>query len=604
MNRSRRLLNLLIPLVPVTLVLAAIMFPSSCANTTSAPSGGPKDTIPPVLTKISPLPGSVNVPVHKTKLVFTFNEYVTIKDPQSVFLSPPLEKKPKAKIQGKSVVVTFESDLEPNTTYTLDITGAIGDNNEGNMHPGYTLVFSTGPQIDSMCMTGVVQDCNTLMPVKGATVLIYKDHADSAVFLHRPVAAARTDDWGYFSLRNIQDTLYRVYAIRDANNNNIYDPDQESVAFLDSLFRPAMVYNDTLYELLKFDMKDTLHCLARKTELELNLFREKPSKQLIMKKERVGLRTSFITFMAPGAVVHSLKFRGLPASKLISQFNPQRDSLELWVNNQGRMPDTLFLLINYDKTDTLGNLVPTDEVVKLPIDKKLRAELNKSAASTRNLKHEDTIAVYKAAAEAATVEQYGFSVEFKYPLIEEDWNSLVFRSVNPRQQEKKGSYTVTRDSTNLRRFIIMPDEKLLTGYDYYLKIPYRRFRDVNGFYNDSTEVKVTLPTDEKLSSISLELSGVKAKYIIDLLSERRDKVLRSFIVTSDTTLLFPYIQAGKYCIRITEDLNGNNLVDTGILLSHIQPEKVRFYKIKDQILIDIPEKTELVQKINLEEMFR
>ena len=598
----KRVLRLLIPLVPVALVLGAMMFPSSCANTTTPPTGGPKDTIPPVITKVSPLPGSVNVPVHKTRLVFTFNEYVKIKDPQAVFLSPPLEKKPKATIKGKSVVVTFESDLEPNTTYTLDLTGAIADNNEGNMHPGYTLVFSTGPQIDSMCMSGIVQDCNTLKPVKGATVLLYKDHADSAVFLHRPVAAARTDDWGYFSIRNIQDTLYRVYAIRDANNNNMYDPDQETIAFLDTLFRPSVTYNDTLYELMKFDMKDTLHCLARKTDVELNLFREKPSKQFIVKKERVGLRTAYITFMAPGAVVHSMKFKGLPASRLISQFNPQRDSLELWANSQGRIPDTLVLMINYDKTDSLGKLVPTDEQVKLPIDKKLKAELSKS--SQRDLKHQDTIAVYTGTAEAATVEQYGFSLEFKYPLIEAAWDSLVFRIVNPRQQESFGAYTVTQDSTNLRRYTVMPKDKLLVGYDYFLKIPHRRFRDVNGFYNDSTEIKVTLPNDEKLSSLTLELSNVKAKYIIDLLSEKRDKVIRSFIVSSDQSVLFPYLKNGKYCIRFTEDINGNSLVDTGNLLEHRQPEKVLFYKINDQFLIDIPERADLVQKIDLEEMFR
>ena len=187
-------LKSLLPLIPAALVLASLMFPSGCANTTTPPSGGPKDTIPPVITKVSPFPGTVNVPVHKTKLVFTFNEYVKIKDANSVFLSPPLEKKPQAKISGKSVVVTFESDLDTNTTYTLDLTGAIADNNEGNMFPGYTLVFSTGSQIDSMCLTGLVQDCNTLMPVKGATVLMYKDQADSAVFLKRPVAASKTDD--------------------------------------------------------------------------------------------------------------------------------------------------------------------------------------------------------------------------------------------------------------------------------------------------------------------------------------------------------------------------------------------------------------------------
>ena len=600
MNMKR--LSKYLPLIPAALVLGAMMFPSGCANTTTPPSGGPKDTIPPVLVKTSPLPGTVNVPTHRTQVKFTFDEYVVVKDANNIFLSPPLEKKPKYRISGKSVIVSFESDLDTNTTYTLDITGAIADNNESNWYEGFTLVFSTGSQIDSMCMTGLVQDCNTLKPIKGATVLLYKDHADSAVFLHRPDAAAKTDEWGFFSLRNIQDTIYRVYALKDANNNNIYEPDQESVAFLDEPFHPTTVYNDSIYELKKFDMKDTALCLARKTDVELNVFREKPSKQFIVKKERVGLRTAFLTFMAPNAEIHSMKIKGLPAEKLISQFNPQRDSLELWVNDQRKMPDTLHLMINYDKTDTLGNLLPTDEEVKLALDKKLRAELQKS--SQRDVKHQDTIAVFKGEVDGTTVEQYGFTVEFQYPLIEDAWDSLSFRSVNPRQQEKAERYTVTKDPHNLRRYTIMPQEKLLTGFDYILKIPHRKFRDVNGYYNDSTQLKVTLPTDDKLSSISLEMTGVKNRYIVDLLSEKRDKVIRSFTVDSDQTVLFPYVKEGKYCIRITEDRNGNNLVDTGSVLEHRQPEKVMFFKVKDQFLIDIPERTEYVQTINLEELFR
>ena len=159
-----------LPLVPAGLILGSLMFPSGCANTTTPPTGGPKDTIPPVLTKVAPLPATVNVPTKKTKLRFTFNEYVKVKDANGIFLSPPLEKKPKSAIHGKSLDVTFESDLDSNTTYTLDLTGAIADNNEGNLFPGYTLVFSTGEKIDSMCVTGLVQDCSTLMPVKGATV--------------------------------------------------------------------------------------------------------------------------------------------------------------------------------------------------------------------------------------------------------------------------------------------------------------------------------------------------------------------------------------------------------------------------------------------------
>ena len=601
--RMNKKLSKFLPLIPAVLVLGAMMFPSGCANTTTPPSGGPKDTIPPVLLKTVPLPGTVNVPVHKTQIKFTFDEYVVVKEANNIFLSPPLEKKPKYRMQGKTLVVSFESDLDSNTTYTLDITGAVADNNEGNFFEGFTLVFSTGSQIDSMCLTGLVQDCNTLKPIKGATVLLYKDHADSAVFLHRPNAAAKTDEWGFFSLRNIQDTLYRVYAIRDANNNNIYEPDQESIAFLDEAYRPKTVFNDSIYEFKKFNMKDTALCLARKSDVELNVFREKPSKQFIVKKERVGLRTAFLTFMAPDVNIHSMKIKGLPAEKLISQINPQKDSLELWVNDQRKMPDTLFLDINYDKTDTLGNLLPTDETVKLALSKELRAELQKS--SQRNVKHEDTIAVFKGEADPTTVEQYGFRLEFKYPLIQEAWDSLSFWSVNPRQQEKKEKYQVSRDPDNLRLYTVMPADKLMQGFDYHLKIPHRKFRDVNGFYNDSTELKVTLPNDEKLSSISMELSHVgKNRYIVDLLTEKRDKVIRSFIVESDQTLLFPYVKAGKYCVRITEDRNGNGLVDTGNVLEHRQPEKVRFFKIEDEFLIDIPERTEYVQQIDLEELFR
>ncbi len=592
-----------LPLIPAAIILGAMMFPSSCANTTAPPSGGDKDTIPPVLRKVSPYPGTVNVSPHKTKLVFTFDEYVKIKDANAVFLSPPMEKRPKATLKGKSVEVTFDSDLDSNTTYTLDLTGAIADNNEGNLFPGFTLVFSTGSQIDSMCLTGIVQDCNTLMPMKSATVLLYKDHSDSAVLKKRPDAAVKTDDWGFFSIRNIKDTLYRVYAIKDENNDNIYNPESERIAFLDSLYRPKTVFNDSLYEFKKFDMKDTALCLARKTDIELNVFREKPSKQVIVKKERVGLRTAYLTFMAPGAKVHSLRFKGLPKEKVISQFNPVKDSLELWVNDQRRMPDTLHLVINYDKTDTLGVLRPTEETIKLPIDSKLKAELMKGS-SYKDRKHQDTIAVMKSAADPTTIEQYGFIVEFQYPLIEEAWDSLVFRMRNPRQQESVGKVSVTRDSTNLRRYTIMPKEPFQTGYDYFLKIPHRRFRDINGFYNDSTELKVTLPTDEKLSSVTLELSGVRTKYIVELLDEKRSKTIRSFIVTSDGPVLFPYLKAGKYCIRMTEDVNGNNIVDTGVLLEHRQPEKVRFFKVEDSFLFDVLEKAEMLWTVDMEEMFK
>ncbi|MBO5310830.1 MAG: Ig-like domain-containing protein [Bacteroidales bacterium] len=597
----KKLLSYIIPAFPVIVVLGSMIFSHSCANTTTPPSGGPKDTIPPVITKLNPLPGTVNVPRHKTKLFLEFNEYVTVKDPKSLFLSPPLEKSPKFKLKGKGVLVSFESDLDSNKTYTLDVTNAIGDNNEGNMFPGYTLVFSTGDRIDSMMVTGIVQDCNTLQPLKGATVMLYKDHADSAIFLKRPDAAVKTDDWGYFCLRNIQDTVYRMYAIIDENNNNLYEAESEKVAFIDSLVKPVNVVNDTLPELQKYDMKDTVNCLARKNEYELSIFREKPSKQLIVNKERVGERTAYITFMAPYAQIDSIWIKGVPSDKLITQFNIMQDSLEIWVNDPKEQPDTFYLNVKYMKTDTLGMLNSFTEELRLAKPKKGLA----AKTSRKDIKKEDTTAVFTLEAKPETVEQYGFVFEFKYPLVEDAFDSLTFRYLNPKQQEFKEKYTVTQDSLNLRKYVVRPNVDLLPGYEYFLKVPHRKFKDINGFYNDSTEVKVTLPNDDKLSSISLVLSNVSNKYIVDLLNEKRDKVLRSYIVDKDSTLPFPYLKAGKYSIRITEDVNRNGIVDTGNLLEKKQPEKVLFYKLEDgSFLIDIPEMTELEQNIDVAEMFK
>ena len=599
--KINKILSNLIPAIPVAIILGTMLFSPSCANTTTPPSGGPKDTIPPVITAVEPLMGAINVPIKKTKLYLKFNEYVQVKDPKSLYLSPPLEKAPKHRLKGKGVEITFESDLDSNKTYTLDLTNAIADNNEGNMFPGYTLVFSTGDKIDSMVVTGLVQDCNTLQPLMGATVMLYKDHADSAVFLKRPDAAVKTDEWGFFCLRNVQDTVYRLYAIIDENNNNKYDPETEKVAFIDTLIKPVMMVSDSLPELIKYDMKDTANCLARTQEYELSIFREKPSKQMIVNKERTGDRNAYITFMAPYAQIDSIWIKDVPQEKLITQFNIIKDSLEIWVSDPKPQPDTFYLNVKYLKTDSLGLLNPAVDEFKLINPN--RKTFGKS--STKDIKHEDTIAVMNINAKPENIEQYGFELEFKYPLVEEVFDSLKFTSINPKQQETVGRYTVTQDTLNLRKYTIKPTEKLQTGYEYKLKIPHRIFKDINGFYNDSTEVKVSLPNDDKLSTMFLKLTNVNNKYIVDLLDEKRTETLRSFIVDKDQTLTFPYIKAGKYSIRITEDVNRNGIVDTGILLEHKQPEKVRFYKLQDgTFLIEIPEMTEMEQNIDVLEMFK
>lgn len=590
-------------LLPLAALGASLLFSHSCANTTQAPTGGLKDTIPPVIMKISPAPLSRNVALEKVSFTFTFDEYVKVKTASAIIISPPQSKPPKSKVKGKSVIVTPVEPLLPNTTYVIGLAGAIVDNNEGNAFPGYDYVFSTGDVIDSLFITGTVLDCSTLSPVGGATVMLYKDRADSAVFKSRPYMATRTDAWGYFSLRNIQDTLYRLYALTDQNSNSLYDADgTENIAFADSLIRPVRVVNDSLPELQKYDAKDTLACLARESEHELLLFREKPSKQTIMNSRRTGRRTGYITFMAPEAHIDTLWMSGIPSSRIISQFNVERDSLELWVNDRRRMPDTLKLFVNYRKTDTLGQLVSTTQRVNLAMDaEQIKAEKK----ARKEVKHEDTTCVFTLKAEPETVERQGYRLEFTYPIINESFDSLKFTSVNPKQVSSPAAFTVVADSLNLRRYSIMPAEKLLTGYEYILKVPHRAFRDINGFYSDSLEVKVSLPTDEKLSTLTLNMAGVDRRYIVEIMNEKKSQVLRSEIIDSSAVLTFPYMKAGKYHIRVTQDVNRNTIVDTGSLLAHRQPEKVKFLKLaKKDDPLEIKENTDIVQDINLAELFK
>lgn len=588
----------IIPIGAAIAVLLPTFFMHSCANTTQSPTGGDKDSIPPALFWTDPVQGSTNVDTNKTKLVFGFDEYLTIKNAQNIFLSPPQKKSPKAKVSGKKVVVTFEEPLNKGVTYTLNFTDAIADNNEGNMFPGFTYVFSTGDKIDSMLLTGTVRDCNTLQAVKGATVMLYKDHSDSAIFKSRPFAATKTDDWGFFCIPYIPDTLYRLYAINDANNDKIYQPETELVGFIDSLVRPVTMVNDTLKEMQKYDMKDTLECLARNSEYEIRLFKEETSKQKLMNHARTHLRRAHVTFMSPNAYIDSLWIKGYRQNQIISQFNLKQDSLELWINDRRTPPDTLQLYVNYRKTnDSTGVMEPSVEHYPLFLESKTPKK--SSRAAKMDLKHEDTICVYKLKAEAENIEQNGFELDFDFPIIYEQFDSIKFTYINPKQKEFTGTFTVERDTLNLRKYTIRPKETLLRGYEYRLKIPHKAFRDINGFYSDSTLVKVSLPNDDQLSSITVNLQGVKGKLIVDLLSEKRDKVLRSFIASKDENLIFPYLKEGKYSVRITFDYNQNSMVDTGNLLEKRQPEKVVFFKLNGEEYLELPAATEMTQIIDV-----
>lgn len=581
--------NRYFPVLPVLLIIWGAMFSHSCANTSQAPTGGRKDTIPPVIVKMNPRPYVLGVPLEGAKFEFTFDEYVKVSNPKNIFLSPPLKTVPKYKMKGKKLIISFEEPLKENTTYTLNFYGALQDINENNPYPGYSFVFSTGDSIDSLYVTGLVQDCTTLDPVKNATVLLYDTQEDSAVFKELPFAATKTDDWGYFALRNLPARGFRMYAISDENGNNRYDPDTESIAFIDSLIKPVNVIRDSVYELIFFDMKDTLACRDRKTEYELSMFKETPSRQYIDLYGRRSERSAFVSFSARNAHIDTMWIAGLSPDRLITQINLERDSLEIWMNDQRNIPDTVLLFVNYLKTDSTGVRSGFTEEIKLG-NENPRAPV-------------DTIAKMDLTVDPKRVETEGFILEFGYPVINAQFDSISLVVTDLHNVDERGSISYYRDSLNLRKYHIMPEGKMSISSKYTLTVPKGIFRDINNALNDSTQVTVSLPIDVKLSTLQLDLKNVNHKYIVEMLDERRTQTLFTHVVNEDKMVEFPYLTAGKYYIRITEDLNGNSYVDTGSLLDHQMPERVKYFKIDDNPLLDIPEMSFISQTVDLEQMF-
>jgi hypothetical protein len=576
---------------------------SSCANTRVSPTGGPKDTIPPVVLQKLPDSNSTKFPITKGEIKLTFNEYVQVKDAQSnIVLSPPLSKNIKTKIKGKSIVITFPDSLLPNQTYSINFGSAIVDNNEGNPLSNYSYTFSTGDYIDSLMISGTVVNSESLLPQKGVTVALYRDAKDSTIFKERPIALAKTDEWGYFIVRNLKNVPYSVYAFADNNNNNMYDPGVEEVAFLDSLFTPSKVMKKTSPELATYDIKDTAGFLARPVDINLRIFKEKSQNQFIKDYQRPTKRGAYIKFNAENAQIDSFSIRGIRQDRIIKQFNILKDSLSFWIKDGSTIEDTLFLGIKYLKTDTLGKLVPAVENLKLiaPKEKKeSRRERNKAQSKERK-----DLLKFETKSESSMVEQEGIAFIFSEPLLEARFDTVSFSMSTPKKVKTQEEFTYTQDSLDINKYILKAKKPYVIGNDYLFKIPQGTFKDINGFTNDSSEIKISLPTDDKLSTLTIDAKDVKKRYIVELVNESRSKVFRKYIITQDEKLLFPYLRADKYSIRITEDNNNNGLFDTGDILQKRQPEKVLLYKLEgDNAVIEVKERTDIEQVINFHQLF-
>lgn len=594
----------------ILLPLFYIILSPSCANTSTPPSGGPKDTIAPIIVKMSPDSNAVHFPVKGGRISIEFNEFVTLKEEsKNIFISPPLPKKLETKIRARGIIVTIPSTLDSGKTYTINFGNAIVDNNEGNQFPSYSFPFSTGDYVDSLLLSGRVYDYKTLLPLDNIIVALYENHADSAVYKLRPAKIAKTNKWGYFVVKNLKPVEYRVYAFGDINENYIFDPENEKIAFLDTLVKPGIVMKKGVPQLTYVPEKDTSASLALPAEINLYLFKEPTVKQYVKNNGRPETKKFFIKFASPKPVIDSIFIEDYKPLPFIKQYNSTKDSLVLWVRDTSAiLKDTVNMVVNYMKSDTSDNLVKGSDTLKMTAPRQKKDDEKQQRRSNFGQKEEKVrkdLLDLKIDALPDMVEQYGYQLIFPSPLYSMRDSLVKLESISPKGIKNREGYSFERDVADSCIYRLHMKGAMKQGFEYILTIKKGAFMDIYKYSNDSISKSVILPNDEKLSKIVLEISGVKSHYIVELTNLSREKVYRSLKCESDTTLTFPYVAPGEYSIRITEDINNNGIIDSGSLADKRAPEKVRLYTLPGGATsIKIPESAEINQRIDLKTLFK
>jgi hypothetical protein len=217
----------------------------------------------------------------------------------------------------------------------------------------------------------------------------------------------------------------------------------------------------------------------------------------------------------------------------------------------------------------------------------------------------DTVFKLQVSANDETVEQLGVSLTSTLPLLQVHRDSIILEETNPKGQKSQKAFRFKQDSSDIRRYIITPEQALIRGYEYELTIPQGSFINLYKLPNEKASAKFKVPQAENLSLLDIRLSGVEDRYIVELTDEKGSRVYRTYHTDKEGSLLFPYLQAGKYMIRITCDKNRNGYADTGNLLARKQPEVVRFYEsTPGNKVFEIPESAEIEQHIDLKKMFQ
>lgn len=578
----------------VVALLFVSAFLSRCASMMT-PTGGPRDSLPPVIVTMLPDNFSTNRPTtNHGKIYIEFDEFVQIKDQQKEFFtSPQMKKKPTITQRGRGIVIQLRDTLLPNTTYALNFGSAIRDNNEGNPLYSMRYVFSTGPEIDSMVMSGYTADGYEADSVSKSFIWFYpvdsvKDVAeyDSTVFNYKPAVIARAENNGIFIAQNLKPIPYRIYAVEDKNDNQMYDPGTDQVGFIEGTWNPAEMPDFAMwYDSIR-------QYVSAEPQLYFRMFMDKAFKrQVLSESQRPKQHQAMLYFSAAHPEIRSLRFDSIPADRVI--IDPQtegRDTVALWFNVPSAMlPDTIKGEMIYMKHDTLNRLQPDTVSLKLSwrlIEtkeqererEKIERERKKAEAAGEKYEEpkQENPFVFNMPTSGDLNPENHLTIDFDYPLVSIDSaRMLLTRQLEDNTIEDVPVHMV-RDTAKLRRWYVRAD--WVPGGQYTLTIPDSVFRDVAGYANDSIVGKYTVYDPEKFATVKIHVQSrdPQMNYIVQLLDANGSmKQERRNVKAGD--IQFNYVPAGEIKFRVIEDRNGNGRWDTGDLVARRQPERAEMY---------------------------
>lgn len=594
-----------IPYYIYSSLVAGITLLASCANIGS-PDGGRYDVEPPRVIGSSPQNKSVNRTDRKINI--RFNEYIKLENAsEKVIISPPQQEVPNVRAEGKSVKVTLYDSLQANTTYTIDFSDAIVDNNESNPMGQYTFSFSTGPTIDTMEVSGTVLAAENLEPVKGIQVGLYP--ADStwhdSIFRTRGfLRVGRTDAAGRFVIKGVKPGNYRTYALQDMDGNSFFSQKSEVIAWDTAVIatsqqpdlRPDTVWVDTA-TIEKIRMVPYIHYYP--DNIVLRTFLEEGQEQHLLKTERPDPYTFTAYFTAPQDSLPAITGLNFDARKaLVAEPSLHNDTITYWITDTlVAHADTLAFLYTYPETDSTGVAAPRTDTLEL-VPKRTYARIQKELQKQLEDWNKKEEKRRKKAGEAAfkpqepdflttwlTMQTKGkttlppdpnrhITIEFSEPVATIDTTKLHM-AVKVDSLYRPVPFLFLPADGNNRRFLLYADWEAKQSYRFTADS--LAFTSVMGHRTKQEKNNITVKSEDDYGSIFVTLAGGEkdGQAVVQLLSSG-DKVVAQETARNGHADFY-FLDPGQYYLRLFIDRNGNGKWDTGDYDSGRQPEEVFYF---------------------------